>query len=121
MKPTPGVLTVCLLFSSLLVGCASDQASRYYLNERLASRPVDQVTILRSPPSRPYEVIADFQSRGETAQDMQKHAPEVGADAVVVVIAGGARGLNEQWADRDAYAHTYTRIMGTAIRYKEKN
>jgi hypothetical protein len=102
-----------------LAACASDQASRFYLDHPLPPKPTDQVAILHAPPTAAYEVIADFQSRGETPRDMQRRAAEAGADAVVVVIAGGYRDLGEERADHDNQSTSYSRIMGTAIRYKE--
>ena len=98
--------------------CASDQASRYYGTAKYAPKDVDDVKILFEAPSRPYVVIADFQSRGESPEDMQRKAASIGADAVIVVKLGGYRSTSEQWADHDSYASSYTRITGTAIKYE---
>ena len=102
----------------LLIGCASDQASRIYITEKLPPKEANQVEILRVSPTRPYEVIADFQSRGESPQDMQRRAAAIGADAVIVVIAGGYRARSDEAAGQDTQGDAYSRIMGTAIRYK---
>ena len=70
------------------------------------------------PPSRPYEVIADFQARGASIEYMRKKAAEIGADAVIVGTYGGYRSKSDDWANHDKYSNTYSRITGTAIRYK---
>jgi hypothetical protein len=114
------VLCVAALISMLLSGCASDQANRYYGNEKFPPRPVEDVEILREPPSSEYEVIADFQSRGESPKDMQRKAAEIGADAVIVATVGGYRARSDEWAGVDSQSSTYSRIVGTAIRFKEK-
>ena len=122
----PGILTTtCLAAATLLLlgGClsSSDQASRYLLAEKLPPRSVEQVEILRTPPIAPFEIIAEFQSRGESASDMQRKAAAVGADAVIVVLAGGFRATNAEWASDSITSDTYTRIIGTAIRRIRKN
>lgn len=114
---------------SLLLGaCATDVANRYYATERYAPRPTDEVEILTSEPNRPYVVIADFQMRGESARGMQKRAAAIGADAVIVTVLGGYYANSDEWAGNDTYKAKiennevvggYTRIVGTAIKYKE--
>jgi len=48
---------------------------------------------------------------------MRKKGAEIGADAVIVSLLGGNYSLNEQWADKDRYSQTYTRIAATAIKF----
>ncbi len=114
------VSSVCFFVASivLLGGCVSDQAHRYYANERFASRPKEEVKVLSGIPSEPHEVIADFQARGASVEYMRKKAAEIGADAVIVGTYGGYRAKGDEWASEDKHAETYTRITGTAIRYK---
>ncbi len=101
-----------------LVGCASDVANRFYGGERFAARPVEQVALLWQKPERPFTVIADFQSRGESPKDLQKKAAAIGADAVIVSLLGGHYSGKEEWAGEDRYSNTYSRIAGTAIKYE---
>ena len=106
--------TVCLLS----VGCATDVANRYYASTNYPPKNPKDVQILRQPPARPYEVIADFQSRGESPKSVAKKAAKIGADAVIIATLGGFYELGTEWASQDNQADTYTRIVGTAIRYK---
>lgn len=69
-------------------------------------------------PAREFVVIADFQSRGESPKAMRKRAAKIGADAVIVAILGGLYETREQWAGNDRQSNTYSRITGTAIKYK---
>ena len=80
MKPAK----LALLLVLLMAGCASDVANRYYGTAHYPPKPQSQVEILQRTPSRPFTVIADFQSRGETPEDLQLKASEIGADAVIV-------------------------------------
>jgi len=98
-------------------GCASDVANRYYANQRLPPRPVSEVQVLWQKPDRPFTVLADFQSRGESPDDMRKKGAEIGADAVIVSLLGGNYSLKEEWADKDRQSHTYSRIAATAIKF----
>lgn len=107
-------VTVCLLS----VGCATDVANRYYASTNYPPKNPKDVQILRVAPSRPYEVLADFQSRGESPASVAKKAAKIGADAVIIATLGGYYELSTEWASQDNQAHTYTRITGTAIRYK---
>ena len=102
----------------LLQACASDVANRYYAKDTFVPKPVNQVDLLYEAPNRPYEVIADFQSRGESPRQLRAKAARIGADAVIVVLLGGYRAESDKWADEDTYGKTYTRIVGTAIKYK---
>lgn len=112
-----GILVLILLLSS----CATDVANRYYASTTYAPKEPEQVQILRQAPSCPYEVIADFQSRGESAKSVRNKAAKIGADAVIISFLGGYYQLSEQWASNDSQSSTYTRICGTAIRYKQQN
>lgn len=108
-----------ILFSLCVpVGCASDVANRYYKQERYTPKPVEQVDLLFSKPDRSFEVIADFQSRGESPEDYREKAARIGADAVIVTHLGGFYATDEQWAGTDRYKDRYhSHIIGTAIRY----
>jgi hypothetical protein len=104
---------------ALLSGCVSDVANRYYAKDRYPAVPVDHVQVLNAPPDRPYELIADFQSRGDTVGSMREKAAEVGADAVIVVKLGGDSPKGQEWAaDQTIYHSNEDRIVGSAIRYK---
>lgn len=111
------LLTALLLI--LTASCATDVASRYYGNVHYPPKNPADVQVLHHKPSRDFIVIADFQSRGETAQDMQEKAARIGADAVIISILGGLYDRREEWADEDRYKNTYSRITATAIKYKE--
>ncbi|MBU2537719.1 MAG: hypothetical protein KKH22_04720 [Proteobacteria bacterium] len=114
-------LLLSLLFSLLVFGCAQDVANRYYLAERYPEKSIEEVEILYEKPSRPFIVIADFQSRGEDAHDMRKKAARIGADAVIVSHLGGYVSTGEQWAKQQEHTSYYSRIAATAIKYtKEK-
>ncbi|MCP5525141.1 MAG: hypothetical protein H7A46_26760 [Verrucomicrobiales bacterium] len=108
-------LVVCAL---LIAGCATDVANRYYGSEHYAPRDPKEVELLWQRPNREFVVIADFQSRGESPEAIRKRAARIGADAVIVAILGGYYYTEEEWAGRDSKGNTYTRITGTAIKYK---
>lgn len=110
------LLTALLMI--LMASCATDVANRYYGNIQYPPKNPADVQVLRHTPSRAFIVIADFQSRGETVQDMQKKAARIGADAVIVSILGGLYDRSEEWAS-ESKRDTYSRITGTAIKYKE--
>jgi len=109
------VIFLLLLF---LTSCATDVANRYYGNTTYPTKNPRDVEILRTAPTRDFIVIADFQSRGEGAEDMRDKAAQIGADAVIVRILGGLYSKDEEWADKDRYRDSYSRITGTAIKYK---
>jgi len=113
---TFGVLFLLLMF---LTACATDVANRYYGNVRYAPKNPKEVQILWEKPSREFIVIADFQSRGESPEAIRNKAAKIGADAVIISILGGYYSYSEEWAGSDRYKGTYTRITGTAIKYKE--
>lgn len=108
------LLAIALL---AVAGCASDVANRYYASQKYPAKAPNEVQILWEAPSRPHQVIADFQSRGESPDDLRKKAADIGADAVIVSLLGGKYSLSEQWAGEDRHAKTYSRIAGTAIKY----
>lgn len=101
-----------------IAGCVSDEAHRYYARERFPSRSEKEVEVLKTAPSRPYDVIADFQARGASVHYMRRKAAEIGADAVIVGTFGGYRAKSDDWASEDKYGDSYSRITGTAIRYR---
>ena len=111
------MLVVMSALSLGLVGCASDVANRYYGDQRYSPTPIDQVELLRSKPDRPFVVIADFQSRGESPEDLRKKAAAIGADAVIVSVLGGWYSTSEEWAGKDRNSNTYSHIVGTAIKF----
>lgn len=111
-------LKLTLLACLAMTACASDVANRYYGVQTYPPKPQAQVEILRARPARDFIAIADFQSRGETPEDLQLKAAQIGADAVLIKILGGQYDLGEQWAGHDSMANSYSRIVGTAIRYK---
>lgn len=109
-----------ILINVLLIGCASDQAHRYYAAEKYPAKRAETVELLFEKPSKPFDVIADFQSRGESPEDMRKRAAEIGADAVIVSLLGGNVSISNQWAGKDSNT-SYSRITGTAIKFKREN
>jgi len=113
------ILRLAALSFLCLAGCATDVANRYYAPVKYPAKDPKEVAILRAAPNRPYEVIADFQSRGESPKSVAKKAAKIGADAVIIATLGGYYEVGTQWASQDNQANTYTRIVGTAIRYKQ--
>lgn len=107
------ILLIALIASS---GCARDIANRYYDQERYAPKEVNQVLVLTSKPNQAFKVIADFQSRGESAEDLRKKAAEIGADAIIVTTLGGYYNKSD-WAEKDL-SNSYSRIIGTAIKFQ---
>jgi hypothetical protein len=105
-----------LLLSIFMAACATDVANRYYGTAKYPPRNPVEVQLLRRAPTKEYVVIADFQSRGESPEDIRKKAADIGADAVIISILGGHYSRSEEWAGSEAT--TYSRITGTAIRYK---
>ncbi len=99
-------------------GCVSDQAFRYYADVKYEAKERKEVEILWDKPEKPFTVIADFQVRGGSAKYMQGKAAEIGADAVIVGMYGGYRAFKDKWAGEDSQRKYYTRITGTAIRYR---
>jgi hypothetical protein len=116
---TIACLAMLTLILCLLPSCAGDVANRYYGKMKYPPKEPGEVQILQERPARPYEVIADFQSRGETPEDMRRRAAQIGADAVIISRLGGLYSTGEEWAGSDSYRHTYSRITGTAIKYRD--
>lgn len=110
------------VFALALGACATDKANRYYVQEKYAEKAPGEVQILWKRPDAEFIVIADFQSRGETAEDMRAKAAKIGADAVIVAYLGGIY-TGEEWAsqDRRSASTIYTRLVGTAIKFKRGN
>ena len=100
------------------IGCVTDEANRYYLKNKLPAKSIDEVEVLWSEPLKPYVVIADFQAINASVKHMRKRAAEVGADAVIVVPAGGWYSEDEIWAGKDRHSNSYSRLIATAILYK---
>jgi adenine/guanine phosphoribosyltransferase-like PRPP-binding protein len=105
-----------------MAGCATDVANRYYTSRTYEPRDVADVEVLWRKPTRAFVVIADFQSRGETAEAVREKAAKLGADAVIVAVVGGLYSIREQWAGKDSMGTTTNsgtgHIVGTAIKYK---
>jgi len=116
MRATTRLGSLALVLA--IVGCVSDEAHRYYATERFSPRDEKEVEVLFRAPSKPFDVIADFQARGASVNYMRRKAAEIGADAVIVGAFGGYRAKSDDWASEDKYSDTYTRITGTAIRYR---
>lgn len=110
------VLAIVAALTSL--SCASDAANRYYADRKYPPKPVASVAVLSAEPKRPYEVIADFQSRGDSAKSLRAKAAKIGADAVIVTYLGGRYDPSEEWSQQTQAGDLYTRIVGTAIKYK---
>ena len=114
---------IALIFFGLsFIGCATDVANRYYASEQYPPKNKEDVLILNSKPNKPFIVIADFQSRGETPSDLQEKAAKIGADAVIVSHIGGYYSRSEEWASKDRYqGEFHDHILGTAIKFTGEN
>jgi hypothetical protein len=110
------VIASVVLLCILMTACATDVANRYYGTVKYPPKNPAEVQLLRQAPTKDYVVIADFQSRGESPEAIRRKAADIGADAVIVSILGGRYSRSEEWAGSEAT--TYSRITGTAIRYK---
>ena len=111
--------SAAITVSVVLSGCVSDQAARYYATERYPAKQEAEVELLWDAPTKAYTVIADFQARSASPEYMRREAAKIGADAVIVGTFGGYRSKRDQWAGQDRQADSYSRIVGTAIKYKE--
>lgn len=111
-------MTGIVVFLLCEIGCVSDEANRYYLKENLPAKKTNEVEVLRREPQQPYIVIADFQATNASIDHMRKRAAEIGADAVIVVPVGGWYSRDEIWAGKDRHSNSYSRLIGTAIKYK---
>lgn len=101
----------------LLSACTSDEAARYYGDEKYPPKKPEDVELLTTAPKRPHKVIADFQARGVSPKTMRAKAAEIGADAVIVTTFGGYRNKADEWAGSDSESTSYSRIAATAIKY----
>ena len=99
-------------------GCAEDVANRYYGTQQYPAKKTKEVELLWHNPQREYIVIADFQARLESPEQMRAQAAKIGADAIIVSILGGYYDRSTEWAGQDKQANSYSRIAGTAIKYK---
>ena len=102
----------------LLCSCASDVANRYYASEKYPPKKTEAVEVLKINPDRPFIVIADLQARNMSVSGMRAMAAKIGADAVIIQTLGGIYSLSDEWVGKDSNANYYSRITGTAIRYK---
>jgi hypothetical protein len=109
---------IVVIFLLSVVGCVSDEANRYYLQETLPAKKTSEVEVLKTAPTKPYIVVADFQAVNASPEYMRKRAAEIGADAVIIVPVGGWYSRNEVWAGKDRHSDSYSRLLGTAIKYK---
>jgi hypothetical protein len=112
-------LFIISILIPILSGCVSDEANRLYIENPLSPKSVEDVDVLWKAPDIEYTVIADFQAKGASIKYVRKRAAEIGADAVIVVLAGGNYSYSEVWAGKDSMSNTYSRIIGTAIIYNE--
>ncbi len=115
----PSLLVGFLSILLCQTGCVSDEACRYYLKEDIPAVDISDVEVLWEEPQKPYTVIGDFQAYNAKVKHMRKRAAEIGADAVIIVPAGGWYSLDEVWADKDRHSDSYNRLVGTAIKYNE--
>lgn len=112
-------LSLALFASTIaMAGCASDVANRYYSVAQYPPKQQSEVQILNSRPARPFVIIADFQSRGESPEAMQAKAAAIGADAVIITPLGGTYYRGDEWAGDDSMSDTYSHLVGTAIKYQ---
>ena len=116
-RPWLWVLMIALPMA--LSSCISDEAARYYLKEKYPPKAPKEVEVLRTEPTKAYVVMADFQARGASVNDMRDKAAAIGADAVIVSTLGGFRATQDEWASDNTYSDAYSRITGTAILYKK--
>ncbi len=115
---TPLLLILASSAATAHISCATDVANRYYANHKYEPKKTDDVDLLFAAPKRQYDVIADFQSRNESPNSLRDKAAKIGADAIIVVTLGGYHGRDEEWAEPKNPNTVYTRIVGTAIKYK---
>jgi len=106
-----------IVMTTALFSCVVDEANRYYGDVTYPPKQVQDVEVLKSAPDKSYTVLADFQAKRATAEYLRKLAAEIGADAVIITHVGGSYSHQEVWADKDRHSNTYTRIVGTAIKY----
>jgi hypothetical protein len=112
------LLLALVVTGSLAFACANDEAARYYGSAKYPAKNSEDVELLFKAPARDYVVIADIQAYNVSPDHMRKRAAEIGADAVIVVLGGGAYSASEVWAGQDRYSTTYNRLLASAIKYK---
>jgi hypothetical protein len=117
--PLPNRPWLIFLFAMAISGCAQDVASRYYVSQHYPPKEATSVDLLFSAPNRPFTVIADFQSRNESPGAMKSRAAKIGADAIIISQLGGYYQRSEEWAGSDQMSHSYSRLIGSAIKYNK--
>lgn len=117
-KNLTGLILWCCV--SLTCSCANDVANRYYLTEHYPPKKVNEVQVLQKNPDEPYIVMADFQARGISPDTIRKEAAQIGADAVIITTLGGYYANDNGWVGQGSGRNdnTYSRIVGTAIKFK---
>jgi hypothetical protein len=114
-----GITKIAILGLTVIgSSCATDVANRYYASEKFPEKDPSEVQILSSRPKQKFEVIADFQSRNESQESIQKRAAKIGADAVIITNLGGIYSFSEEWVNQDSQNGTGSRMIGTAIIFK---
>jgi len=108
---------ICLLVV-VMGGCAEDVANRYYGSAHCPPKKASEVELLSAAPSKAYEVIADIQSRNESPESLREKVAKIGADGIIVTTLGGRYDPTEEWAEQKSSREMYTRIVGSAIKYK---
>lgn len=101
-----------------LTACVTDEANRYYASEKYSPKAIGEVEILHGRPSKKFDVMAEFQSRGESNESFRKKSALIGADAVIIRNLGGYASLGSQWAGEDPYSGSHSRRVAIAIKYK---
>lgn len=101
-----------------LTACVTDEANRYYANEKYAPKAIGEVELLYGRPARKFDVIAEFQSRGESTESFRKKAALIGADAVIIRNLGGYASLGSEWAGEDPHSGSHSRRVAIALKYK---
>ena len=122
MKINYIVHTLAIVTAALiLTGCAMDVANRYYAPGKYPAKYPEQVEILKQNPTRPFEIIAVFQSQYEgieSVRAIRAKAAQIGADAVIISTFGGRYLKSDSWASSDTLASSGNRVSSTAIVYK---
>lgn len=101
-----------------LGSCVTDEANRYFASEQYPATNPSSVEVLTSRPAKPFKVIAEFQSRGESDRSYKRKAAAIGADAIIVKNLGGYASLHSDWAGEDPYADSHSRRVAIAIKYE---
>ena len=114
-KPYYYILALIMLS---LTACVTDEANRYYASEKYSPKASGEVEILYGRPARKFDVMAEFQSRGESTESFRKKAALIGADAVIIRNLGGYVSLGSEWAGEDPNSGSHSRRVAIAIKYK---